>query len=107
MMPRNYYRVSNFEFVEKRYVEIKLDQLCSGKKEPQYHDYQRLIIFKRFLEITLSNVDDLNRQAKEKYEMKIKEKYAGVDPEDLTRELLEDEEIEKNNQTRLDIQKRK
>jgi hypothetical protein len=72
---------------KERYVEIKFEQLSSGKKEPKYHDFQRLVIFRRFLNKVCSSVSDLNRRAKEKYETKQREKYANVDIEELIKDL--------------------
>ena len=115
MMPRNYYRVSNFDFVEQKYLEMKYEQLCTERKEPEYYDFQRLNAYRRFLDRVCSRVDKLNKQAKDRYEMKIKEKYVGVDHEDLIKELLVDEEIlikknnkiKNNNKSRRHVKRKK
>ena len=70
MMPRNYYRVSIFDAIEQKYLEMKYEQLCTERKEPEYHDFQRLNAYRRFLDRVCSRVDKLNKQAKDRYDMK-------------------------------------
>lgn len=107
MMRRNCYMISNYDNIKQKYIQMKLEQLCSGKSLSKYKDFERINAYRLYLQSKYISSKEMDEKAKKMYDDKIKEKYAGVDPEVLISELVADQEIKLKEQKANKKNKRK